>query len=158
MREQTLRHFFEGKCSAKDLARDVTGSTRQATQLTAITSIEDMDDDFEVTAGMAVRLCDAVITHDLPPMALQTIGFALMASERFYWDGDKDDVLASVIADWSCPEINYPLTLENVQRFRAWLTRAEVYPSKPAPSVSGGNVISVHEKKAVRSFRRRFKR
>jgi hypothetical protein len=56
---------------------------------------------------------------DLEPGALATIGFVLMASDRFTWDGEQ--VLGDVIADWSCPETNYPLTLENVRLFRAWL-------------------------------------
>jgi hypothetical protein len=124
----------------------------------AITSIEDMDDDFAVTSEMAIRLCDAVLAGELPASALQTIGFALMASDKFQWDADEDEVLASVIADWSCPEINYPLTLENVQRFRAWLMRAEHYPPKPKATSSGGNVITVNEKKATRSLWKRLKR
>jgi hypothetical protein len=76
-----------------------------------------------------------------------------MSSEKFQWNGDEDDVLASVIADWSCPEINYPLTVENVQRFRAWLTRVEEYPPKPTTSRKGdgGKIISVSEKKTIRS-------
>jgi hypothetical protein len=156
MREQILRQFFEGTSSASELARDVCGSTRQANQKLKITSIENMEVDFDVTAGMAVRLCDAVLSCDLPATALQTIGFALTASDKFQWGGDEDDVLASVIADWSCPEINYPLTLENVQRFRAWLTRAEEYPPKPSRTEnSGGKLISVTEKETIRPVKSR---
>jgi hypothetical protein len=152
MREQILRQFFEGTCSASELARDVAGSGRKASQKLKITSIEDMDANFDVTADMAVRVCDAVLSGDLPASALQTIGFALMASDKFQWNGDEDDVLASVIADWSCPEINYPLTVENVQRFRSWLTRAEEYPPKPTTSrkEDRGNIVSAVEKKTIR--------
>jgi len=98
---------------------------------------------------MAVALCDAVLKGDLPADGLRTIGFALMASDRFHWDGDKDAVLPDVIGYWSCPEINYPLTVENVQRFRAWLTRTEPYPAKPTQR-RHGNLVSVTEKKSVR--------
>lgn len=41
--------------------------------------------------------------------------------------------MGDVIHDWSCPEINYPLTLENVQRFKNWLLEKELYPSKVQP-------------------------
>ena len=152
MREQILRQFFEGKTSAVELARDVSGSTRQSTPTVSITSVEDMDEDFQVTADMGVKLCDAVLAGDLPAESLRTIGFALEASDRFHWDGDKDEVLASVIADWSCPEINYTLTIENVARFRAWLRRIEPYPSKGKPPNTrrGERVISMHEKKRIR--------
>ncbi|HEY6302437.1 MAG TPA: hypothetical protein VIX14_05170 [Terriglobales bacterium] len=105
-----------------------------------------MNKDFAVTADMAVRLCDAVLRGQLSPAALQAIGFALMASDKFGWDGD-DEV---VMADWSCPEVNYPLTFDNVQRFRAWLMRTETYPTKPPLTSDRGDLISVTEKKSLR--------
>jgi hypothetical protein len=134
MREQVLRQFFGAKSTAAELALDIAGSTKKTNPITSVISVEDMDEDFTVTTDMAVALCDAVLRGDLPADGLHTIGFALMASDRFQWDGDKDEVLANVIADWSCPEINYPLTVENVQRFRAWLTRVEPFPAKPTRS------------------------
>ena len=152
MREQILRQFFEGRSSVAELAHDVSDSTRASTPTTSITSVEDMAEDFQLTAGMAVMLCDAVLAGDLPAEHLRTIGFALEASDRFHWDGDGDEVLASVIADWSCPEINYPLTIENVARFRAWLMRIEPYPAKgeiPSPK-RASKVISIHEKESIR--------
>lgn len=152
MREQILRQFFEGRSSAVELAHDVSGSTRESTPTISISSVEDMDQDFRVTADVGVMLCDAVLAGDLPAEALRTIGFALEASDRFHWDGDDDGVLASVIADWSCPEINYPLTIGNVARFRAWLMRLEPYPHKEkAPSTrQAKRLISIHEKEWIR--------
>jgi hypothetical protein len=149
MREQVLRQFFEAKSTVAELAQDIAGSTNVTSPVTSVISIEDMEEDFTVTTEMAIALCDAVLRGDLPAHGLHTIGFALMASDRFQWDGDKDEVLARVIADWPCPEINYPLTVENVQRFRAWLTRSEPYPAKPTQTSSGGNLISITEKKSV---------
>jgi hypothetical protein len=146
MRERVLRDFFEDKVTAAELARDVAGSMSQKAQKISVVSIEDMDEEFTVTAPMLVRLCDVVLHGELQPEALHSIGFALVASDAFCWDADQDDILAEVIADWSCPEVNYPLTVENVQRFRAWLTRSEPYPSKP-PLRTGGNIVSVTEKK-----------
>src|SRR3954470_21051938 len=150
MREQVLRQFFEGKATAAELARDIAGSTKKTSPIFSVISVEDMDEDFTVTADMAVALCDAVLKGDLPADALHTIGFALVASDRFQWDGDKDEVLADVVGDWSCPEINYPLTVENAQRFRSWLTRTEPYPAKPRKNRSRGNLVSVTEKKSAR--------
>ena len=149
MRERVLRDFFEDKATAAELAMDIEGSIAQKTQKISVVSIEDMDEEFTVTPAMLVRLCDVVLQGELEPGALHSIGFALMASDAFCWDADEDDVLANVIGDWSCPEVNYPLTLENVKRFRAWLTRSEPYPSKP-PLRMGGNVVSVIEKKPSR--------
>jgi hypothetical protein len=96
---------------------------------------------------MLVSVCDAVLSTTLPPQALRTIGFALECSDKFEWDGDADELIANVIADWSCPEINYPLTLENVVRFRAWLAGTEPYPSKPSQIASyDEQIISVTKK------------
>lgn len=152
MRERVLRAFFEDKATATELARDVAGSLSQKGQKTSVLSIEDMDEEFAVTAAMLVRLCDVVLQGKLEPEALHSIGFALMASDAFCWDADDDDVLANIIADWSCPEVNYPLTLENVGRFRAWLMRSEPYPQKPALK-EGGNIVSVTEKKRLGRWR-----
>ncbi len=157
MREQVLRNFFEGKSSAAELGRDVAGSTKRNGPKASVISIEDMDKDFVVTADMAARLCDAVLRGELLPDALHTIGFALEASDRFQRDGD-DEVLASVIADWSCPEVNYPLTFENAQRFQAWLMGTEPYPAKPPLTGDAGNLISFTEKKSMRPFWKRIKR
>jgi hypothetical protein len=155
MHERILRDFLLGNATAAELAQDVQGSTKWTNDKTSITSVEDMDEDFRVSASMAIRLCDAVLTGDLPPDALSTIGFALMASDHFCWDGDEDEVLADVISDWACPEINYPLTLENVERFRNWLLRVEPYPTKP-PVQRGGEIVSIREKKPKRGlFKRR---
>ena len=149
MRERVLRDFFEDKATTAELARDVAGSISQKNHKLSVVSVEDMTEEFKVCAAMLVHLCDVVLQGELEPDALHAIGFALMASDTFCWDGDEDDVLANVIADWSCPEVNYPLTLENVRRFRAWLTRSEPYPQKPALK-KGGNIISVTEKKPLR--------
>ena len=149
MRENVLRDFFENKATAAELAQDVAGAMSQKTEKISVVSIEDMDGEFTITSPMLVRLCDVVLGGELGPEALHSIGFALMASDAFCWDADEDSVLAEVIADWSCPEINYSLTIENVQRFRKWLTRSEPYPSKP-PLRAGANIISATEKRSSR--------
>ena len=59
----------------------------------SVVSIEDMDQEFTVTAAMLVRLCDVVLEGELEPDALHSIGFALMASDAFCWDANEDDVL-----------------------------------------------------------------
>jgi hypothetical protein len=150
MREDVLRKFFEGTCTAEELANDVENAIEQTGPKNFVVPIEDMEKEFTVTADMAVELCDAVLENRLPPGALEAIGFALMASDRFTWDGDSDEVLASVIADWAAPGINYPLSRENVRNFRAWLTRVMPYPAKP-PLRKGtfDNIGSITEKRWI---------
>lgn len=147
MREETLRRFFQGEVTASDLAEDVAGSTKRLSSIASCIAIEDMGTEFSVTRPMLVSLTDAVLAGSLPPDALATIGFALEASDKFVWDGDSDELVANVIADWSCPEINYPPTLENVGKFRAWLTETEPYPERPRKTTKDrGRLVSVREK------------
>ncbi len=157
MREQKLRGFFERTVTSAELARDVEGSISTSGIVSKV-CIEDMAEPFKVSSAMAVRLCDAVLSGKLPATDLQTIGFALVASDKFEWDGDEDEVLADVISDWSAPEVNYPLTIDNVRKFRAWLTREEPYPAKPPLADVDGSIISMTEKKATRSLFNRLRR
>ena len=165
MREEILKRFFQGEITGTDLAKDVAGSAKEVTDLESIPNldipgskvgkyvsveIEDMEEEFVVTRSMLLSLCDAVLSASLPTDALATIGFALEASDKFGWDADVDELVANVIADWSCPEVNYPLTIENMKRFRAWLTGAEPYPSKPTGMATReGRTVSVTEKKRI---------
>jgi hypothetical protein len=149
MHEQVLRGFFEGIVPAAELASNVANSVRQTGPLSGDVVIVDMPDEFVVRPEHAVRLCDAVLNGELPAKSLCAIGFALQASDKFYWDGDENEVLANVIADWSCPEVNYPLSEENVRRFRSWLLGKEAYPEKPASAASSGNLVSLRRKRSL---------
>jgi len=128
MKEAVLRDFFAGMASAEQLARDVRGAIKRVSAVESYQLIEDMDTQWTVTRPMLVALCDAILEHKLTPDSLHQIGFALIASDHFEWE---DDLIASVVSDWSCPEINYALTSENVARFRKWLLEEEPYPPKP---------------------------
>ncbi len=157
VREKTLRDFFTGKTSASKLARDVSGSCVRLSQLVSEVRIADMAGELEVTRPMLVALCDAILRGEFPPDELKTIGFALMASEHFTWDGDKDDLLASVIQNWSAPEINYPLTMQNIKRFKMWLLDERPYPQKPtAAATEEGRLYEVIHKRSIAPLRKRL--
>jgi hypothetical protein len=74
---------------------------------------------------------------------------ALVASESFVWE--DEDIVGDVIHDWSCPEVNYPLTIDNVERFKRWLLKLELYPAKrlPAPPFKDERLVSRTEKKSL---------
>ncbi len=147
MREQVLADFFAGAATAAALAAHLAGTEERIAERTSLVRIEDMAGEFSVTREMLIALCDAVLTRDLQPDALSTVGLALMASDRFIWDGEQ--ILGDVIADWSCPEINYPLNPESVRLFRAWLTEEKPYPGKPVLPVGNKQVVSVRRKERV---------
>ena len=84
-----------------------------------------MDSDFKISPQHLILICDAVLKGALPPALLEAVGFCLVASDHFYWDGDTSDgeLVANTAYDWSAPEINHPLTLENVGKFKERLVK-----------------------------------
>jgi hypothetical protein len=113
MREVTLKRFFLEDVSAKALEEDVSGSVIHLDQISSTIQIEDMKEHFEL-----IRLCDAALSETFSPESLIAVALALMASDTFWWD---DEVISEVLADWSAPEINYPLTAGTLRMHRDWL-------------------------------------
>lgn len=137
MREQVLRDFFLGALSAGDLRDDLAGALVPASRQVTHHPITDMDVDFEVRAVHLEALCTAVVDGDLEPWMLEPIGFALVASDRFWWDGDAVDGqrVAEAAYDWASPVVNYALTRETAARFRHRLrtgtfTRADLWSER----------------------------
>jgi hypothetical protein len=147
MREIILRDFFLGLATPEALTKDVLGSVKQVGLIHYSVEIEDMDEEFPVTRAMLVSLCDAVLSRRFPADELSTIGFVLEASDRFTWDGE--DLVGRVIDIMASPEINYALTLENVQMFKNWLLELEPCPPEPQPRPSSKDerLIVVREKR-----------
>jgi hypothetical protein len=78
-----------------------------------------MKEQFQLQREHVIRLCEAALQKTLPPASLTAVAFAFVASDAFCWD---DEVISEVAADWSGPEINYPLTEETLAMHRGWLT------------------------------------
>jgi hypothetical protein len=118
-KEIVLRDFFLGRATIAELCADLKDAVRNEGPVQKY-PILDMSEDYSVTCQDLIKLCDAVLAEELPPSALEPIGFCLIASDHFEWDSDDPDgeIVAETIADWAAPEINYPLTLENVRMFR----------------------------------------
>jgi hypothetical protein len=130
MKEQTLRDFFLGSVSSETLAADV-GGPEVGNQLTRY-PISDMDEQFPVEPGHLVRVCDAFLEGELSGEQLRTIGFSLIASDNFEWDGDTTagERVTAVANDWATPEINFPITSENVRRWRRYLISGNYEPGQ----------------------------
>ena len=123
MREIVLQQFFQDSASADELALDVSGSVERRGNDTRV-HIERMTSEFLVEARHLVRVCDAVLEGTLEPENLVAIGFALQSSDAFVWDGSTRDGerVGETTADWCAPEINFPLTIENVLAWKSYLT------------------------------------
>src|SRR4051812_40156708 len=120
MHEETLRQFFIDAIPAEELGRDLVGSLVHEGPVVTKHPIVDMKENFTVTPGHLVRLCDAVLSGAIEPEYLQAVGFSSVASARFTWDGDsaEGERVSAAVHDWAAPRINYPLTRANVKRFR----------------------------------------
>jgi len=123
MREAILRDFFAGACDTAALAADLVDALVHVSPTEIRHPIEDMLEPFVVGPLHLARVCDAVLSQELRPDALRAIGFCLVASDSFEWDSDTPAGarVAEVAHDWSAPEINRPLTLRNVEHWRAHL-------------------------------------
>jgi hypothetical protein len=132
-----LRDFFLGKADAGALSRDIEESRALMSPPGVSYSktsggIVKTDSDFELTRAHLLIVCDAFLSETLSAIDLEYIAFALIASDRFKWDGDQDNTLAEILHDWAAPAINYPLNIENIQRCRRWLLGTEKYPDRAA--------------------------
>ena len=130
---------------AIDLAEDLRGSVTHLNAIISKVAIEDMHVPFLVNRQHLIMLYDAYLSTSLTADGLNTIAFALMASDHFEWD---DDTLGEVLSDWSAPEINFPLNLETIKMHRTWLT-GEAEPLQgqfKEPTRRNGRLISVREK------------
>ena len=131
MREAVLRDFFLGKTTVAELRRDLIGAVMSEGNY-HWQRITDMEGEYRVTTRDLVKLCEAVLSMALEPESIEHIGFCLMASDHFEWDNEIPDgeIVAQTVADWSAPEINYPLTLTNIEMFRARLLGCELIPPR----------------------------
>src|SRR5512140_851864 len=110
MREEALRQFFLGELSAAALDQDCEGSVTTE-GINSYHDIEDMVSQFEVQPEHLVRVCNAVLSGELPPGRFQQIGFCLLASDTFYWvtQNGINETISQVLHEWAAPEIFYPL-------------------------------------------------
>jgi hypothetical protein len=127
VRAATLRDFLKGIASVAVLAADLQDAWRWHAPDTRELRMDDLTENFAVEPAHLVRLCDVVIAGELAPDLLEPIGFAAIASDHFTWDGDTEPGarVAETLYDWSCPEVNFALTIETVRKFRHRLLTGE---------------------------------
>ena len=118
MREEELRRFFAGETPVSQLAKDINGSVVKIDDLQSEIRIADMRGSFLLQRDHVIKLCEAFLDRALTPEALNTIGFAIQASDAFEWE---DDVISEVLSDWSAPEVNFELNAKTLNMHRDWL-------------------------------------
>jgi hypothetical protein len=132
MNESILKDYFLGVVDESRLNEDLEGSVVR-TSFDVITHyVNPMDSEFRVEPAHLVKLCDAVLSGKLNAERLELIGYCLVVSDHFFWEEDSKsgELVAETAYDWSSSEINYPLTFENIEKFRERLITGEETFSK----------------------------
>jgi len=128
MREQKLKEYFENKLTADLLSLDLKDSQRKTGYDTTTVYIDTIKTGgFEIKKEHLIKLCDDTISSNLLPMDLNTIGFALMTSEYFYWDNETSDgeIIEKVISDLDNSDLGHDLTIKNFQLWKEYLLTGE---------------------------------
>ena len=127
MDARILRDFFLGKVSTQSLAADAEHAYVQTGSQSRDLRWKDLDQEFVVSAEHLVRLCDAVISGELPADRLDAIAFGMIADDRFLWDTDtvEGNAIGETLNDWSAPEVNYALNAATLAKFRHRLLTGE---------------------------------
>jgi hypothetical protein len=116
MRESTLAKYLLGEVNSAALRYDLADVVGTNTLRTNENLILDLSDDYEISKEHLICLCKAFLGKEINGDELKAAAFFLLGSDHFVWDGDSKEgsLIAEIIHDWAAPEINYPLTYENI--------------------------------------------
>lgn len=122
MKEETLRDYFNNTVTVDILAADVKDSQKRTSYDVITVYVNNINEagEYEVSRAHLIKLIDDTIAERLTPTDLNTITFSLISSDYFTWD-ESDEILDSTIYDLDSPEIGYPLTIENLTRWKTYL-------------------------------------
>jgi hypothetical protein len=126
MKEKTLRDYLDKKVTVDILAADVKDSQKKTSYDVISVYVDKINEtsEYKITRDHLTKLLDDTISGRLTPTDLNTIAFALIGSEYFTWDED-DKIIEETIYDLDSPEIGFPLTIENLKRWKKYLETGE---------------------------------
>ena len=125
MKEKILKEYFEDLVSAKVLNEDVTGSKVKTGNDTSALNIQiiEANEEFSIALDHILKLCVDAIKGEISIENLSTIAFALIGSDYFEWN-ESDGIgkrISNVVFEWDNPEINFPITKENLKLWKEYL-------------------------------------
>ncbi len=124
MKEEILHKYFKGQVTDNELVEDLKGSQERTGYDTINVYIESIaEGGFQVKTKHLEKLCDAFLNKIINSENLNTIGFALMASDFFEWDTNTKSgkIIGEVISDWDNTSIGYEITDKNVWHWQRYL-------------------------------------
>jgi hypothetical protein len=122
MKEQVLIDYLQYKVPIEVLAADLKGSQRRTGFDVTTVDIEQLpcETQFIINREHLVRLCEEALKGNLAFQDLSTIAFALFATEYLHRD-NSDKIVEDVLFAWDNPEIGFPLTIENMKKWKLLL-------------------------------------
>jgi len=124
MKELTLKKYFENKVSAKQLAEDLKDSQQKTGYDTTSVYIESIENGkFKVEKEHLIKLCKDYLKKHINSEDINTIGFALMCSDSFYWEDSETksgEIISQVIEDWDSENIGYDINRKNIQLWKEY--------------------------------------
>lgn len=124
MKESILKKYFENEISANQLADDLKYSKEKTGFDTTSVTIERLEEgEFAIEKEHLVTLCDDYLNEKITNENLSIIGFALMGSDYFQWDGEtkSGETISQVIFDWTNEIIGYDINRKNVLLWKEYL-------------------------------------
>ena len=118
--------YLQYKISVDELTSDLRGAQQKTSHAVTSVYIEPIEKggEFEVTREHLIRLCNEAISGRLPLEDLNTIAFAIFTSEYFTHNQD-DEIADRVLFDWDNPGIGFPLTHDNMKKWKLLLENGE---------------------------------
>lgn len=127
MTEKKLKDYFDNKITADELGIDLADSQKRTSYDVTTVYVERLEEDeFNVTIEHLIKLCDDALAGKLSSTDLNTISFALMASDYFTWDSDAaGERISNTIFEWNSPEIGFDISIKNLALWREYLLTGE---------------------------------
>ena len=126
MTESALEKYFNSQIAAHELLEDVIGSQSKTGADTKEYYIDPISDsgEYTITRQHLKKLCLDTLTGIIGLEDLNTIAFALSASDYFTWDAmPKEDysIIDNTLFAWDNPGISVALTRENLKLWLEYL-------------------------------------
>ena len=118
MHEEILKDYFEDKINITDLFNDAIGTKVRIGVKETSFYVTPMEGSFGLNANHIIKLLRDILKHKIEPQFLETIALAIEASENIQYgeNNSKNDFMIKMLNEWSVPEINYELNLENISK------------------------------------------
>ncbi|MFT6843646.1 MAG: hypothetical protein ACJASR_002430 [Psychroserpens sp.] len=111
MNEKVLEKYFKNQIDYKVLNEKL------------FTENIDLEIEYTITRNDLLKLCELTLNGKIDLNTLGNIAFNLIGSDFFEWDSNETDgeIISTTIFDWDNPELNYPLSIENLELWKQYL-------------------------------------